>query len=214
METKKAPLSIRIIYWVTNISFWLSVLASFLLLVDGILIYANQKADPGFEGRFLPVVIQLQNTGHLNLSNQSTTLKLTTYTIGIEVNNPPRFIVKKIILLNLLLYVIGAYILWIFRMFVKNVKKGEIFSIKNISLLKKISYILISSWLLGVVYSQFTLYIITNHFKFTHVQMMGNLPDYLLNMNPNKLWMALFLWVLAHIFITGLKLQQEKDLTI
>ena len=214
METKKAPLSIRVIYWITNFTFWLSVLLSFILLVDGILIYAGQKTELGLDGRLLPVSFQLQNTGHLNLNNQSTTLKLTTYSIGIEINNPPRFIVKKIILLNLLLYLIGTYILWIFRTFVKNVKKGEIFSIKNISLLKKISYVLVGSWLIRFVYSQFALYFITNHFKFAHAQIMGNIPNYLLNAHTNILWLALFIWVLAHIFITGLKLQQEKDLTI
>ncbi len=102
--------------------------------------------------------------------------------------------------------------LWIFRTFIKNVKKGKIFSIKNISLLKRISYVLLGSWLVHLVYAQFILYFITRHFKFTHVQMITD--SYGLNSYAGILWIALFIWVLAHIFITGLKLQQEKDLTV
>ncbi|VAW29767.1 hypothetical protein MNBD_BACTEROID07-906 [hydrothermal vent metagenome] len=34
---------------------------------------------------------------------------------------------------------------------------------------------------------------------------------FLYNLNIDLLWQALIIWVLAHIFITGLKLQQEKE---
>ncbi len=212
METKKAPLSIRLFYGITNVAFWLLVLIFLSLLVESILLYAGKKIELNSEGRTLPITLEFQQTGHLNLNNQSTTLKLRTYTEKIEIVHPPMFIAKKIALINLLISLIGIYILWIFRKFLKNVKRGKTFSIKNIFLLKKIAYIMAGSWLVHFVSAQFIIYFITKHIKFSQLQIM---PDnYLLNSYLVLLWIALFIWVLAHIFITGLKLKQEKDLTI
>jgi len=210
METKKAPLSIRIIYWVTNISFWLFVFLSFGLLVNSISIYTSTKTSVMDFGRYLPINIGMQVTGHLDLNNQSTILKFTTFPDIVEVINPPRFIIKNIVLINLFMLLILTYVFWIFRKFIKNVKNGDIFSIKNISLLKRISYVLIFSWSIKIIYSQFVHFYITDHLLLDHVQMISGK----VNLHIITLWVALFIWVLAHIFITGLKLQQEKDLTI
>ncbi len=82
METKKAPLSIRIIYWTTNVLFWFTVLLSLILLVEGVLIYAGQKIELSLEGRMLPITLELQQTGHLNLNNRSITLNIDFHVIN------------------------------------------------------------------------------------------------------------------------------------
>ncbi len=52
-------------------------------------------------------------------------------------------------------------------------------------------------------------YYIAEHLNFENIRITDEIPDY-----SGILFAALLLWVLAHIFETGLKLQQEKDLTI
>jgi len=212
METNESPLSIDVIYWVTNISFWIMVITSFGLLLSNILINVGVNIDLDTAGRLLPVSVKLQETGHLNLNNKTNTLKLVTYSDHIEVLDPPQIITKKVTFVNLLLFLTVTSVFWVFRKFLKNVRKGETFSVKNIYLLKKLSYILVGLWLIQFIYSQFLIFFILGHLKFDHVQMLSG--NFLYNSQIDILWDALFIWVLAHIFITGLKLKQEKDLTI
>lgn len=212
METKKAPLSIRIIYWITNVFFWLMVIDSFGLMVGNVLLDTGLTKDIGLLGRVVPVTVNILESGQLHHGNQITTLKLKVFTVGIEIVNQPKFITKKIALINLLILLILIYLTWVFRKFVKNVKKGETFSIKNISLLKRISYVMVCSWLVKTIYSQFAYFYIKGHFSLAHIQIMSN--GFFFNLHTDILWDALFLWALAHIFITGLKLKQEKELTI
>jgi len=212
METKKAPRSIYVIYGIVNLFFWLGVIIIFGLMVDTVLFYTGVRNDVGLSGRTLPVNIKILETGQLYHENKNYTLKLKTITENIEVVNPPRFIIKKSVLVNLLIFLISLYLIWVFRKFVKNVKNGETFSIKNISLLKRIAYVLVGSWFVNTIYAQFLYFYITDHVKFTQIHILNS--GFLYNLNIDLLWQALIIWVLAHIFITGLKLKQEKDLTI
>ncbi len=212
METKKAPRSINVIYWIINLFFWLAVIIIFGLMVDTVLFYTGVSNDVGLSGRTLPVNIKILETGELHHGDKNFTLKLKTTTENIEVVNPPRFITKKSALVNLLIFIISLYLIWIFRKFVKNVKSGETFSIKNISLLKRISYVLVGSWFVKIIYVQYLYFYITGHIKLDQVKILSS--GFLYNLNLDLLWQALIIWVLAHIFITGLKLQQEKELTI
>jgi len=208
METKKPLLSIRIIYWVINVLFWLLIVVSFFRLFDSILLYTGIDTNVGTY-LHLPVSVTIQETGHLN---QNTTLKLITYSDYSKIVDPPVFIEKKIAIVNLFFFLIVTYIFWIFRKFIKNVKKGEIFSINNISLLKKISYVLVGVWLVSTVFAQFIYFYFINHIQLDNVKILSG--GFFYNLNLDLLWNALIIWVLAHIFITGLKLQREKDLTI
>ena len=180
--------------------------------MDTVLFYTGVSNDVGLLGRTLPVNIKILETGQLHHGNKNFTLKLKTTTENIEVVNPPRFITKKSVLVNLLIFLISLYLIWIFRKFVKNVKNGETFSIKNILLLKRIAYVLVGSWFVNTIYAQFLYFYITGHVKFTQIHILST--GFLYNLNIDLLWQALIIWVLAHIFITGLKLKQEKDLTI
>jgi len=204
METKKSPLSIRLIYWITNVTFWLLMFYSFLLIVGTILLYTGVNKGNSFVGGTVPVLISVSKPSHLLMNKQDIKLKLTGSTYSINFINPPDFIAKKIAPFMLLYFLILTYLAWIFRRFIKNVKKGETFTVKNISLLKRISYVLAGYWLVAFVSSLLASYYITGHIEIQNSFLF----------NEHMLWEALFIWVLAHIFITGLKLKQEKDLTI
>ncbi len=207
METKKASLSIRVIYWVTNVLFWVLIIASTIFIIDAVLFYSGVKTSSGMVGETFPAEILVKKTSHFVMNNQTIKLEMVGTTESIVFSNPPDFISKQIAPLFLLKILALTYLLWFFRKFIKNVKRGEIFTIKNITLLKRISYVLAGYWIVLFVSSQIASYYITGPLNFSKIYL-----DFILT--GHLLWDALFIWVLAHIFITGLKLKQEKDLTI
>jgi uncharacterized protein (DUF983 family) len=202
METKKAPLSIRVIYWVTNVSFWMAMALFFILMVSNFLIFTGIIKGNDLYNRNIHV--NVSNIRHLHLNNLKLNLKLVDTANYLDFVNLHNFFAKKAAPFLLLYFLIFTYLIWIFRKFIINVKRGKNFTVKNISLLKRISYVLAGYWLFVSASVQLANYYFTGHLEIY--------KSFLLN--EHLLWDALFIWVIAHVFITGLKLQQEKDLTI
>ncbi len=209
MESKKAPLSIRVIYWLTNFSLGMLALISLLAVVFNILLYTNFFGDDMQLHTRLPVKVDFLEVGNLYLNNQDVKVELVDATTSIHFFNTPSFITKRIGIVMLLVALAATYLTWIFQTFIWNVKKGQTFNIKNIELLKKLSYGIVGFWLFTVIYMRLFYYIIVKNLEFENIRLTDDIPNY-----SGILFIALFIWVLAHIFITGLKLQQEQDLTI
>lgn len=145
----------------------------------------------------------------MHLNNQNIQVELVEATTQIHFFNTPNFITKKVGVAMLCVVLLASYLTWIFTRFIKNVKDGKVFTINNIDLLKRISYTLLGFWLFTVIYMRIAYYYIAKRLEFNNIHIRDDIPNF-----PGILFVALFIWVLAHIFITGLKLQQEKDLTI
>ena len=96
-----------------------------------------------------------------------------------------------------------------FRKFISRVKKGIIFTQNNIFSLKKIAYGLVALWIFTNVYFRIANYYIAANLSFEQVRITNETPYY-----SGILFLALFIWVIAHIFITGLKIKEEQDLTV
>ena len=91
----------------------------------------------------------------------------------------------------------------------KNVKTGLVFTVENINLLKYLSYGVVVVWVFqAIIMPIFYLYI-SSKFEFKDISTQVVLFQY-----SSTLVIALVIWVLAHIFLHGVRLQQEKDLTI
>jgi len=142
METKKAPLSIRIIYWITNVFFWVVMFLSFILIVSNILLFTGVIKGNALSGRDVQVKVDVSNTKQLHLNNLDLKLKLVNTANFLDFINPHDFFAKKAAPLLLIYFLISTYLIWIFRKFIKNIKKGETFTVKNIVLLKRMSYAL------------------------------------------------------------------------
>lgn len=209
METKRAPLSIRIIYWFSSIVFGLLALVLLVAMVFNILLYTDFFGNDMQLHTNLPVKVDFLEIGNLHLNNQDIKVELVEATTRIHFFNTPAFITRKVGLAILFVVLMAGYLTWTFRRFIKNVKNGETFNIKNIALLKSLSYGLIGFWLFTVIYMRIVYYYIAKRLEFENLLITDDIPNY-----SGILFIALFIWVLAHIFITGLKLQQEKDLTI
>lgn len=50
---------------------------------------------------------------------------------------------------------------------------------------------------------------IAKHIEFKYVEIVEDFPNF-----AGLLMAALFIWVLSHIFMTGVKLQDEQNLTV
>lgn len=211
METEKTPLSIRIIYWVLNISFYVFILVAIKGLVDTIKVYAGYHVHNALMDATFPITIKFLGVGHLHVGNQDFKLTLADALAKISVGNAPNFIMKIIESGNLLFFLFGTYLMWIGKKFVKNVKMGETFTFRNINLLKNVSYVMAGLGMLQLIYTEviFHLYL-AGHSEFAHIQLVSVNMEHFIHL----LWSALLVWVLAHIFIVGLKLQKENDLTI
>ncbi len=209
METIKTPLSIRIIYWLTTIVMGLLVLVLLAGIVFNILLYTDFFGNDMQLHTHLPVKVDILEIGNLSLNNQDIKVELVEATTRIHFFNTPNFITKKVGIAMLCVSLFACYLTWTFRLFIKNVKNGEIFTLINIALLKRISYTLIGFWLFTLIYTRIAYYYIAKGLEFDNVLITDDIPNY-----SGILFIALFIWVLAHIFGTGLKLQQEKDLTI
>jgi hypothetical protein len=206
---EKAPLSIRIIYWFTNIILGLLMLVFIASIVFNILLFTNVFGDDVQLHTRLPAKVDFLETGKLHLQNQVIKVELVDATTQIHFIDTPAFITKKVGLVMVVVIIFAGFLTWTFQRFMRNVKNGEVFTIRNISLLKRLAYGIAGFWLFTVVYTQLAYHVMAKYLQFENVRITNEIPSY-----SGILMAALFLWMLAHIFITGVKLKQENDLTI
>lgn len=209
MEKKNTPLGIHVIYWFTNIVFGIMALVFLAAVVINILLYTDFFGNNMQLHVDLPGKVDFLETGNLHLNDQDFKVKLVESSARIHFINTPAVITRKAGFMILCVIGLGSYLIWIFRLFIKNVKDGTIFTLKNIALLKKIAYGLTGFWILTILYMRIAYYYISRRLEFEHVRISDDFSNY-----PWLLFSALFIWVLAHIFMTGVRLQEEKDLTI
>jgi len=210
MRTKKTPLSIRLFYTFSTIALILLGIVLLITLVFNILLYTDFFGNDMQLHTKLPIKVELIEAGSLHLNNQKIKVELVEATTKIHFINTPMFIANKMGIAMLIAVLIIGYLTWIFSKFIANVQRGIVFTIANITLLKKLAYGLVGFWFFTLIYSQFFYFYIAKHLEFENVKIGGNE----VSIPSNILIAALGLWVLAHIFIKGLQLQQEKDLTI
>ena len=209
MKTRKASLSIRIFYWIIN--FNLILLTFFALGTIANILFATHffwNDMQLFSSFQLPTKVNFLEIGHLKMDNQLIKLELVEATGRIKILDSPTFFSKYIAPFRLVLILAVGYLFWIFRNFLKNVKDGKTFDIKNISLLKRLAYGLALLWFYNYLAMGIAYHLIAKHIEFENIIITDDFDG------SSMLTVALMIWVLAHIFIKGLKLQEEKDLTI
>jgi len=210
MEKKKSPLSIRIFYWLSNIALGLLSLVFVAALVFNVVLNTTDffGKDMQLHTNF-PVKVDFLKKGILRMNNENLEVEFVEAIPRIHFIDTPDFITKKVALVLLVVILLGGFLTWTFRMFLKNVKEGKVFNVDNIKLLKRLAYGLLGLWLFNIIYNKIFYYYIAKQLEFENIRISSEIQD----LNAT-LAMALFIWILAHIFNIGLKLQEEKDLTI
>lgn len=209
MKTHKTPLSINILYWLSN--FFLVMLSLVFLLAIGLNIFIYTGAfdnNPAIDIPF-PVEIDFKETGDLLVNNQELEVELIDAKVRLKILNPPDNIFKAMGFIMIYGIVFSVLLVVIFRKFIKNVKAGIIFTVENINLLKFLSYGLVALWVFQAILMRVFYFFMAIQLEFKDTSLRVDFTQY-----SSALIIALVIWVLAHIFLRGVRLQEEKDLTI
>ena len=209
METRKNPLSIRIIYWLTQISFWLFVAVFIGAFAFNIALQLELLGDKMQIHAGLMSEVKYTEKGSLYLFGQNQEVEFVEGTGKVHFINTNVVIAKWIGGLMLGIVSIFLYIFLMFKRFIGNVYRGDIFERFNIQMLQKMAYGLAGLWFFMIIYSRLFYYVVAKHIEFEHLEITGEMDSY-----GYILFIALFLWVLSHIFMTGVKLKDEQNLTV
>jgi len=209
MQTKKSPLSIRIIYWITNFGLGMLSIIFIGAVIFNLMINLNMFSNELDLAVELPVKVNFSEVGNLHLNNQDIDVQLLKATSRVQFTDTPSFISIKIGIALLIVLSFGIFLFWTFRKFIKNVKQGIVFTFDNIHLLKRLAYGVAGFWLFSIIYMQIMYYYIARKLEFENIEVTSEFSNF-----SGILFLSLFIWVLAHIFESGLKLKEENELTI
>jgi len=209
MEKTKTALSIRVIFILNEIIFWLFNLVALAVIVIVFLVFINHF------GEDLQLQIRLPNAFNANLDgvligeNSSTNVRLVEAFGEIQFVNTPLWIARPFMVV--LLLVVGAmyFMLFTFRKFMWSVNRGIIFDLNNIRRLRILALSLLSFWFFWVVYDILVMILIARNLNFGTIDMINKTQSHAI-----LLIFSLILWALSHIFLKGLKLEEETSLTI
>ncbi len=210
METSKKPLSIKVIYWITNITFWIYVAVTLLALVlVAVLMFSELELLQLHVGIPVEVNVIEKGTLDLNMLSSLANVKLVEMTGNVHFIDTPPEVGRVYAVIIFSIVILFLYIFLIFKRFIGNVYDGLYFDLKNISLLKRISYALVIIWIYLVFYAYFQYYFLVINMNFDTIEFTSDVQTY-----PVILIVALFIWVLSHIFMKGCELQEEHNSTI
>ena len=205
----KAPLSVRVIHVFTSIAFWLMILVAIAVFVLNILTQFKVIGDD-FQLRVaLPVQFDVEETGTMPVMSEIQDVRIEEAIGRIHVINTPRAFSLIVLRVLFVVVALGLFITWKFKVFIENIKNGDIFIQGNINNLKQMSYALVIVWFIEVIYSE-VLYHTT--VKFIHFETLDFYET--TNYGRSTLLIALVIWVLAHVFEKGRSIQEENQLTI
>ncbi|MBN1386995.1 MAG: DUF2975 domain-containing protein [Bacteroidales bacterium] len=209
MEKAKTPVSIRIIFIMNEIIFWLFNLAALGAVVIAFLVFINHFGDDLQLQIKLPVAFNADLDGVLMRENSSVNVHLVDAYGEIQfVDTPLR--IARVFMIPLLLAVGAMYfMLFIFRKFIWSVNRGVIFETKNIRRLRVLALSLLAFWVFWVVYDLLIMVFIASNLHFGTIDMINKTQSH-----ATLLIFSLVLWALSHIFLKGLKLEEETSLTI
>ncbi len=206
MNTK--PTSVKVIYWMTNILFWLysiaSIFAMFFAVALIIGLLDKIKLHVG-----MPMAMDLKEVGQLVYNGQIIDVELVEMYGKIHIVDAPKEVNRIFGVFMLMALSMGLYIFMTFKEFITNVYRGAYFDRSNILLLKRIAYALLASWIFAVFYAAFQSFYFLKQLSFEGAIASGDYQTF-----NGVLVVALLLWVLSHIFQKGVELEKENELTI
>ncbi len=209
METNKSPLSIKIIFILNEFIFWLFNLVALLAVVAAFLVFINFFGDELDLQVRLPVAFNANLDGVLVAENSSTEVQLVEAYGEIKFPGTPSAIARYFMIPLLLLVGAMYFMLFIFRKFIRSVNRGIIFELENIRRLRILALSLLAFWVFWHVYDYLVMITIARNLHFGTIEFTNSTQSYAV-----LLIFSLVLWALSHIFLRGLKLEEERSLTI
>jgi hypothetical protein len=208
MEKFKAPLSIKIIFILNEVVFWLFNLACVAALVLATLVLAGVLDEMQLHVS-LPVAFNTEEVGYITVNGQVSNVQLVEGYADIHFIDTPLHISRPFMFPVLLVCGILYFMLFTFRKFIRNVRRGTIFEMNNIKLLRVLSFGLLGFWFFWKLYDWIVGNLIGDRLRFGTIEITEQ------TQNHNAILIfSIVLWALSHIFIQGMKLKDENKLTI
>lgn len=212
MEAHKASLSINLLYWLSNLSIGLIVLSFLIAVAFNIFIYTG--AFEALENKMtitvpFPVESNIVDAADLLSNRADVKLELVDVSGRLKIMNAPDSILKGMGFLSFYVILCSFLLAVIFRKFIRNVRNDIVFTVENINLLKFLSYGLVAVWFFQAILMRGLYFFIAHQLEFKDTSLRFDFFEY-----SYTLVIALVIWVLAHVFLKGMNLQEEKDLTI
>lgn len=209
MNSPKTPFSIKLIYWLTNFSFWILTALVGIILVSNVI-----ELTIGLNHEFamiisMPIPIEVNEVGSFRLQNQDYNVQIIDAYGKLKFIDSPASVTIWTIRVLLLVAIIGWFILWRFKQFTYNIRYGKIFEIDNIQKLKHAAYGLVGLYLISRVYMGIMANKISKGLEVSSVTLGSKLYD-----TDAIFYIALILWALAHVFMKGIEMKEEQELTI
>lgn len=209
MEKRKRHLSISIIYWMTQIIFWLFVVVFFGAFVANVLLHTVDIGNTLQIHTDLPSKASYTEKGTLTLFGEIHKVEFLEASGKVHFIDTDQYLAKWFGGLLIGVVSVSLFIILAFKRFIGNVYRGLIFERYNIRMLKNMAYGLIIFWGFMVFYSRMFYFFIARHLSFEHIKITDEINSY-----GFLLFIALFLWVLSHIFMLGVKMQEEQNYTV
>ncbi len=204
----KSPLSIRLLYWFTNIIFWLLIVVAAAAFVFNLILLTD--IDEEFQLRIaLPYAIEVVEDGKVVLPSGLETVRIEEAFGKLYLVDTPFFITKMLIRVIFVVLMLGLFMTWRFKQLVTNLNNGLFFITANVQSIKQIAYGLLALWISTRIYIEVIYHMLVKHIEFDSIIISSQRADY-----DYMLQLALILWVMAHVFGKGIELKDYKDLTI
>lgn len=204
----KTPLSIRILYWLTNIVFWLMILIATAVFVINLIFLTD--INETFQLRIqMPVSIAIVEDGSMFLPSGEETVRIEEAYGKLHLVDTPFFISKIVTRVLFVVVMLGLFMVWRFKQLITNLKNGLFFVKENVLGIKQIAYGLLALWITTRVYLELVYHMLVKHIEFESVIIGNQRVDY-----DFMVQLALVIWVMAHVFGKGIELRDYKNLTI
>jgi len=198
---QKTPLSIRIIYILTSIVYYLSIItASFGLIFATGLLFGFWGDDVQLHTQ-MPFEANNVETGTAMYWGEEVQIELVEASGKFHYIDTPPIVARTNAIPMFVIFPLMFFIVYLFHRFIRNVSEGRTFDAANFYLLRKLSYVLTGMWLFTVIYFQLLQRVVFSKIKFDGIEFSTGGGWY-----SELIIAALFTWVLSHVFLKGLEL--------
>ncbi|MEA3478025.1 MAG: DUF2975 domain-containing protein [Bacteroidota bacterium] len=209
MENVKKPLSIKIIYWVTEVIFWLMTTVSAFMIIGCLIVIMGFKPPDLNLHVKAPFTFNLDGQGSIDTYKGDIPIKLVEQSGQLHFVDTQLFIARPVAGSIIVIMIIAFNLFWMLRNLMRNVYRGKYFDMKNIKYIKYIAYWILGLWLAMKIYFWIFYKLIEDHVCFDGITIQGQVQTH-----NYILLIALSIWTLSHIFKKGLDLEETQKLTV
>lgn len=207
---QKKPLSIRIIYILTSIIYYISFVGCLFAVILGLTILTGLFNLNDLQLHVdMPVEVNFEEVGKAYFDGEEIEVEVVEAVGKVHFIDTPPKLARRLAIPLVVIFPFLFWLVYLFHRFIRNVSEGRYFEKRNFQLLRILGYSLMGLWLLMVIYMQIFKYTMVNSFSFKLIETGGD-----------SRWFGgifvggLFTLVLAQVFLKGRELEEENELTI